>query len=357
MSTIIDIRQTRWDRKHYGDPEANVVTESNEGFLTAVLGTPQRLHYTSRDKLAVAYVDEYGRNEASYGVPTTSLLVQTVHGCFAAHQPLSLRPDSVWYMVIHQVAEHVRQNADHYAHLFTDTPGKQQELVVRDHGQGWDRIIPLFEARLRERIGDRMVDRFLPRFSTTTDEDAVATLVAFMDAVSPYYKFTVETLCHIPQVRLEGTAEDWQRLYDGVDELGKHIDRLSGYFAGLLPVLQKIAQRAAGSIDWDDEEEFWPSLYKFMEGSGDDAVSGWINAFFAYLYTKDGPKLKSEFGWRLYSTIEVPTNQFPSHVSAVPFEYKIGELTIDMTFAGGIIGVDHHETFLVPRLGFAVAER
>jgi hypothetical protein len=48
---------------------------------------------------------------------------------------------------------------------------------------------------------------------------------------------------------------------------------------------------------------------------------------------------------------------FPSHVSTVPFVWDYVGTRYDMTFAAGVTGVDFDDdTFLAPRLGYAVVE-
>lgn len=371
MTIVIDVPQgygrrghTRMD--HNRAPDATIELESNQGFLAAVLGSG-RVHYTSRDKLHIAKVTERGRNYnyAAYDVPTVSLGLQAIHQCFAAHMPLELRPDTLWYMITHQVAEHVAQNGDHYAHLFTRAPGERQEIKVRDDSlrydapSEWGRAIDLFRTPLIEAIGERTVELFLPHFSTTTVEDETAALVAFMDIVSPYYEYTMQTMCHIPQVRLEGTAADWLSLYNRAESLAVGFDLLGGYFTDLLPVLQTIAQTAAGTTP---DDEFWRSIYKYNSTSGAEWVTGWINAFFAYTYGPNGATPKGTFDWRGQEgkgwNQSFLTNMFPSHVSTVPFVWEYFGRNIDMTLAAGILGVDHADNhFLAPRLGFAVAER
>ena len=80
------------------------------------LGGRGRFLYASRDKLCVARVPAEGwrgagaGNAAVYEVATVSLGIQAIHQAFAAHVPLSLTPDFLWYLIVHEVAEYVRQN-------------------------------------------------------------------------------------------------------------------------------------------------------------------------------------------------------------------------------------------------------
>ena len=352
---------------------------SNQEFLAAVLGGPRRFHCASRDKLwvvshaAASYLEEEFPGAEAREVATVSLGIQAIHQAFAAHVPLSLTPDFLWYLIVHEVAEYVRQNPGRHAGMFTDAAESKQTIVVRDDSlrpddpSRWPRSIGLVRDPLRARISDYAMELFLPQFSITTEEAETALLIALMDVVSPYYRFEWYSLCGIPQIRLEGTAADWRSLHFRAEQLAREFDGLSGYFTDLLPVLQTIAETAAGTTL---DEEFWRSIYKHGNRSGGPYVTGWITAFFAYVQTEDGPKFKGQagferpfdwrYGWRYLNSTGwggYETNDFPSHVSKVPFVWDDDGTRHDMALVAGITGVDFDDdAFLAPRLGFAVAE-
>jgi len=370
MTVVIDtpVRPSRdsfgyggYGRSSAGKEPAQVNLSSNQDFLGAVLDGPKRFHYASRDKLHVVGRLEYGHNAAAYEVATVSLGIQALHQGYAAHVAFSLRPDTLWYFIIHEVAEYVRQHTDESAGLFTETPGQKQKIVVRDDSlcydapSDWMGSINLVRDPLRDKITDRTMQLFLPRFTTSTIEDETALLVALMDVVSPYYEFEWMTRCGVPQIRLEGEAADWQKLYADAGSLLTAFPGLHDYRNDLLPVLQTIADTASGATP---NEEFWRSIYKYETGSGGPYVTGWITAFFAYTQTNQGATLKDRFNWRslMSGWGGYKTNQFPSHVSKVPFVWDYFGTRYDMAFAAGITGVDYDDDFLSPRLGFAVVE-
>lgn len=350
--------------------DTTIEVKSNEDFLNAVLGEPKRFHYSSRDKLhfvnmpiARTYRDESKiYNGAECEVGTVSLGIQALHQAFSAHECISLRPDTLWYFIVHEVAEYVRQNASKFAYLFTDTPESKKVIHIRDDSlnyngpSDWQRSINLVRDPLATKVSDRTIDLFLPHFTTSTVEDDTALLVAFMDAASPYYQYQWSTMCGIPQIRLEGASTDWHQLYSRTENLAREFNKgLSNYFADLLPVLQVFAETANGA---KPSREFWRSIYKFGGGSGGPYVNGWITAFFAYVQTPEGPVLKKQFDWlRMQGGFGgFKTNQFPSHVTKVPFVWNYYGTEYDMAFVAGVTGVDSSDNFLTPRLGFAVVE-
>lgn len=368
MPIIIDTpiipSRDRFGRSHHGT--VTVDLESNQDFLDAVIGCPNRYHYQSNGKLFVAKTTVEGHGDpyetGSYDVATVSLGIQAIHQAFASHVALGIRPDTLWYMIVHEVAEHVRQHPDTYAGIFTATPESKQTILVRDNSlcydapSDWMRSIGLVREPLAAKVTDRTLELFVPSFSTSTPADEIALLVAFMDTVSPYYRFEWQTMCGIPQVRLEGTAADWQTVYQSTDQLASMFDGLNGYFSDLLPVLETIVETASGTAP---DEHFWRSIYKYGGGSGGPYVNGWITAFFAHIQTRDGAKLKEYFDWSAsmnHSFGGFSTNQFPSHISRVPFVWDYLGTYFDMAFIAGITGVDYDDNFLSPQLGFAVAE-
>ncbi len=326
----------------------------NEAFLHAVAGGNRCFHH--RSVRTATDVPARGGVFGAEAEPTWSLLLRAVHQSFAAHLPLSLSPDVLWYAVVHEVGVHVRLKAEQYAGVFTDTPAHQQTIQIRDESlldpdPDWSRSIRLVLEPLRERLGAEVADLFLPGFSTTTPDDVSSALVALMSVVSPYYRFAWESLCGIPRIRLEGRAEDWVLLAERVSALGSWFDGLKPWFKALRPVLDEIAATAAGgAVDPD----FWRSLYKWESMSGGDYVSGWITVFFAHTQSPSGPVPKQSYRWRRGERFK--ENAFPSHVSQVPFRWTRPDGTREMQFLAGVLGIDCDGEYLRPRLGHAVAE-
>lgn len=349
-----------WERPAPTREAARVEPTSNQEFLATVLDSPKRFHYSSSSELYV--VTESGCERARYGVSSVSLGFQAIHQAFASHTALSLRPDTLWYMIVHEVAEHVRQNSEQYASLFTDTPEAKQTIEVRDDSlsydapSDWGRTITLFRAPLKEKLTDYTADLFLPRFSTSTIEDETTLLVALMDVASPYYEYVVSTRCGIPQIKLEGEPQDWKDLFFRTEMLARDFPDLGDYFNDLLSVLRTIAETAAGAAP---NESFWRSIYKYENESGGPYVTGWITAFFAFIQTDDGRHPKEEYDWERTANAGwggYRTNQFPAHVSKVPFIWDYYGTKYEMAFAAGVTSVGFEDEFLTPKLGFAVVE-
>jgi hypothetical protein len=350
---IIDLsREVARRHLHSAYAVVQPVPDDNGVFLFGVLGSDTRPHYLSRQKIY------RGERNNRFPIPTVSLAIQATHLAFDQHLGLTLRPDTLWYMIVSQVAEFIKLHPDEYAFMFTTKPDEKQLIEIRDdslvygsEGNDWGRTIELFRTPLRAAVIDVTADLFLANFTTTTPEDEVAVLVTFMDAASPYFKYRVNTLCGITSIQLLGTPEDYELLLNKTSRLANAFPALEQYFNVLLQVLSRIAESFTTSPDL----EFWNSLYRFKAESGMDTVTGWINAFQIFRQTQAGLVMKEYFDWEQHwSSMGVST--FPSHVSKVDFVWNYYGQHIPMAFAAGVIGVDYTEGRLDPRLGFGIYE-
>lgn len=315
-----------------------------------------KLEHISRPKMLALI----GHTEKS------SLFFQTVHECFSSHYPLALSPEVLMYLVLHEIAVCVKQNPEDYRHLFTTMAEKQLIHVRHDdlrEGQPspWDEVLGMFSTGLADRVPAGILEHALPRFSTHTVETQATSLVAFMDAASPFYTYKCTTCCGIPKIRLLGTAADYKMLLNACaalsEQFSKHLDL---YFLGLLPVLERISEQAAGA---PVDNGFWSSIYKHLSGSGTDAMTGWITAFLNYECYKGVFKQKDA---SFFDTLKEQKSCWPSgydrdsapcHLNRVDFIWDYFGTEKIMEFIGGVMGRENLDGYVTPRLGFAIAHK
>ncbi len=364
MSRIIRIPQvdkpSRYD--HPTPKNFFVVDDNNTAFFDAALTTEATLHFTSRRR--IAKVDERGNDAYNrvmypfYTAPTASLMLQTLHGAFCGHRAISLRPDTMWYMIVHEVAIHAKKHSKRYGAILGNAAGEKTVLQIsnfRLHDPNdtarWNKTIgDLLSKYLLAAVGNDVRLLFMPNFSTTTPEDQIGMVVALADVASPHYNITIGSKCHIPEVRLEGTTEDWQLIVDRTKELSRIFPTLRDYLMGLSPILRAIVDSMTAH---EPSMVFWRSIYKYDGSSDNPWVSGWITAFLAHTQTAQGVIAREHFG-----LTEMGISEFPSHISTVPFIWdRGGSQSHRLVLLGGITGVDFDDNkYLTPRLGFAVAE-
>jgi hypothetical protein len=350
-----------WEYRRGGShmEPAELVRKSNTTYLHSVLGGEKKLLYVSRDSLLTV-------KDREYPVPTASLQVQCAHMCFDGHVGIRLSPVLFMDIIVRELAQVIKDNPDRYAHLFTKKPGEKTNIEIRNddvlhNPAAWKDAIEAFYLPLRAAITDETFDLFAPRFSTLTEEDGIAQLVALMDAASPFYSFTVNTLCGIPAFELDGDAADWTLLVSHVERLARVFTELGAYLRTLTHVLTRVAEIAAGNGDNYRDEEFWRSFYKFDHQSGGAYVDGWITTLFAHVLTDEGRKRKADDAFNLGQILRgygmgYNVDKFPSGVSAVPFTWRVMGNETPMQFVAGALGIEQTLTqTLEARLGFAVA--
>jgi len=209
-ATIIDIAKTEPDKLSL------VKAFSNDGFLKYALPDFEKLHFKSRDRIALV----------RHSPKSVSLFMEALGQAFHHHIPFTLSPEVVWYLICHEIAIHVRQNTKKYARLFTKTPNEKQVIRVRDDSlrygdpeNDWAGSVHMLVDPIKNFIGEIRVKFFLPKFTTGTYESETAILISFMDIISAYYELEYETLCGIPRIHIEGQEEDWQLLLRQTEKL------------------------------------------------------------------------------------------------------------------------------------------
>ncbi len=305
-------------------------------------------------------------------------VVAAIHLAFNDHRPLVLSPDILWLLVAQGFANHLNANAEELRPQLVKHSGKAVLKVRRDDfikgspENPWPEVFAEFTAQVREHIGAATHDLLLPAFSTTGGVERAAAQVVLLDAMQSFFKYEFYTLCGIPQVVLEGTAEDWEKLAERTRGLGRF--GLSWWLEALTPILDEFVAAARGRVNG----RFWQSIYKLDGGSGGPYTSGWITAFFPYLKdwqtgraTDRNPWL-AEGGKELQEVLYPPiksdphrfshgptTTAFPAGLARAPFLWNYLGHSYPMEFLGGFVGVRQEADTLRlrPEIGWAVRDQ
>jgi hypothetical protein len=224
-------------------------------------------------------------------------LVDAVHLAYAHHKRLVLSPDMIWLAVVQGVAHHVRLNAEELRGALVHHSGAKRISTVALTGaceslpaERWRQIVAEISSRMEKRLANDVMAFMAPEFSTTGETERTAFRINAMDAFQHYFDFVVYAICGIPEITLEGTTEDWDR----IDLLVADLDRfgMEWWRDRLQPVCVQFARAAKGDVD----REFWRRIYKIESGYGGDKVTGWIINLFPYLVDATGaPTLRNEF--------------------------------------------------------------
>jgi hypothetical protein len=304
-------------------------------------------------------------------------VVAAIHLAFDGHRPLVLSPDILWLLVAQGFANHVNANAERLRSRFVKHAGKAVIAVRRDDfikgspDNPWPEMFDELTGQIREHMGEATHDLLLPSFSTTGVAERAAAQVVLLDAMQSFFSYEFHSLCGIPQIVLEGTADDWETLAERTRSLGRF--GLKWWTGALRPILDELVAAARGRVNL----RFWQSIYKQESGSGGPYTTGWITAFFPYLknwhtghatemnpWLEQGGKPLHEL---LYPPVESDphrfrrgptTDEFPSGLARAPFRWSYLDLSYQMELLGGFVGVrqDAATLRLRPEIGWAVRE-
>ena len=282
--------------------------------------------------------------------------IAALHQAFNDHRPLSLSPDMMWLLIAQGLAEYIKSHAEELRSHFVKHQDKVKIIVICDEfikgnpHNDWTKVFTEFSTSIRQHIGSANHDLLVPTFSTTGVVEKAASEIVLLDAMQSYFESEVDTLCGIPQIQLEGTIADWQQLLARTEQIDRF--QLEWWVDALIPILEQFILTAQGKPDRD----FWRSMYKYNDDSGDAIVTGWITRFFPYLNNERVTVLTRQ--QQFDQNEEIQISSFPSGLAKAPFVWKYLDRNYPMEFLGGFVGVkqDRHSLFLRPEIGWVVRE-
>jgi hypothetical protein len=218
----------------------------------------------------------------------------------------------------------------------------------------WPEVFGEFSAKIKEKMNPGSYDGVTASFSTTGSVEKAAGDIIFMDMVKNYFEILMRTCCGIPEVTLEGTAEDWALIRDKVESL-KSKYGLEWWLKELYPVVSGMADCASGKQDGTFLQEW----YKLGGGSGGPYVSGHIVKFFPYLKDRNGEAKRKVTNFNPGIHFGGPnTDAFTAGLNSVPFIWQyLGDLK-NMRLSAGFVGYtqDQQTMAVRPKIGWAVYE-
>jgi len=291
-------------------------------------------------------------------------LVAAAHLAYQHHFPLLLSPDAIWLTLAQGLANHINNNAEELRSHFVTHQGKVKITVRRDDfvkgspENPWTEVWPEFSAEIRKVIGPEAHSLILSDFSTTGATEKAASEVVLMDCVQSYFSYEVMTLCGIPQITLEGTVEDWEKIHHRVERLAQY--DLKWWTDDVLQITSEFVAAAKGNPN----RSFWHAIYKQKDESGGPYTQGWLARLIPYLKREEGRPADFKnplLGRRLVGSqgmAGITDDQLPSSASQVPFVWKYYENNYDYQFVAGLLTVEQDKInrAVRPRVGWAVRE-
>ncbi|MBC8052652.1 MAG: DUF4419 domain-containing protein [Sphingobacteriaceae bacterium] len=279
------------------------------------------------------------------------------------HYPITISPDIMWLLICQGFSHHVNNNPEALRSMLVNFKGKKELEVTRNvTGTAglrvfpWESVFPEFVQQISAYTGKELSDNLSPAFSTTTPTSRIAGQITIMESMKEFFNYKVIMVgCGIPEVTIEGSVEDWEKINRRLDYLSKY--DLKWWTSELKPVIQKIIDSKRGKF----QKSFWMNMVKYhktgLYGSY-DGIDGWLLKFYPYLEINgEGNGLsRSEFK-------EIKHVGFlPKEIASVPFTFQIKNAfstvvaTYKMEFWAGFMGLKQDKrTFNVkPEIGWAV---
>ncbi|NUO02222.1 MAG: DUF4419 domain-containing protein [Saprospiraceae bacterium] len=306
--------------------------------------------------------------------------VYAAYRAYSDHRPLTISPDMVWLIIVQGFAMHVNENAEALRKRFVDFDGKtnidvqRNDFVKGDPNNKWEEVFPEFSYKIGEYTGQTLKDLVVANFSTSGNIEKAAFEVSLMDAMDHYFSYSFSILCGIPEIRLEGTPEDWALIEEKAQQLAQY--DLNWWIKDLAPILREFTLAAKGSVN----QHFWEDLFKIdyldVVCGEEPSMTGWMVKFFPYLPGLKGEEdeiaarnplvgrdIKSFFkkgrsGKKEYMGPKIAGSDFATGLSKAGFIFNDNGRLYKMEFNAGFIGIsqDHVTKALRPEMGWAVID-
>lgn len=279
-----------------------------------------------------------------------------MYQAYADHRPFVLSPDMIWLLISQGFTQHVQAKHEELRHYFVKHQGKMSLIVSSDrvslnnsNTEDWETIFPAFNMQIASYTGDSLIDLLTADFSTTSMVEKIVSQITIMKAMESYFEFIVISLvCGIPEITLQGTTEDWQKVLDKTKQLAKY--DLRWWTKELEPILEEFIKASKGDID----TTFWRNMFKYHSSKNygiPQIIDGWVVTFFPY--DKDGIRNNLK---ELNDEKSLPEEIVKVNISY--FDEKIRQ-TIPLELWAGFVGLKQNkENFaLTPKISWMIRKK
>lgn len=241
---------------------------------------------------------------------------------FSQHVNLSISPDSFWIQVL----------AQHNA-MLTESKDKKDLTVILPLGLPY-RDMASYVLRAAKSIGNN-IDDYVCDFSTTGINERIASQMIAISVLSKTANIRMLTACGIPEVHMQGTVKDWEKVKIMSKEL---ID--ADWYEKMLPLLDGLIEASGGIVN----TKFWDSFVneRSMSGTG-PMFNGIIKSLF--------PRTKEKNGFMDLDDIPIT-----AAYTEVPWvKSKNEEVTV--VFMGGSLGTEIRNNAVTAKEEWIIAQK
>ena len=332
----------------------SIVAQNGITFEVEQLSKPEKLYpVTSPDEI-YRYLMLFD-NESTIRITEKDIFCG-MYQAYADHRPFVLSPDMIWLLINQGFAQHVNANHESLRKYFVNFSGKESLIVqshkkLKDPSLLWEEIFPQFTEQIRKEVGGHLVETLTCNFSTTTSLEKTVSEITIMETVKSYFEFiTIMIVCGIPEITLEGTPQDWEKVLNKARGLKEY--KLEWWISQLEPLLEEFVKASKGTIN----QEFWRNMFKCHSPKScgaPETFDGWIIKFFPYDNEGKRNNLKQIVGRK----------KLPSEIVKVDLKYieAYNDTVIEtpLELWSGFIGLkQNNENFaLRPQIGWMVKKK
>ncbi len=303
-------------------------------------------------------------NIIAQGAAADSLINYGYHSFFngmfrayADHRPFVLSPDMIWLLVSQGFAHHVNANSEKLRKQFVQFEGKidlivrNDSITLKNPDSPWESVFPEFEKKIAEYVGSDLTSALSCDFSTTSATSKIASQITIMEAMKSYFDFVVVSFaCGIPEITLEGTTGDWQKVLEKAKYLRKF--DLDWWIDEIEPLLKNFVKASQGNVD----KTFWRNMFKYHskeEYGSPEIIDGWIVKFFPY--DKEGKRNSLK---EIMDTDRLPHEMVKVDLKFVELLNGIAETT-ELELWAGFIGLEQNPVSyaLKPQIGWMIRKK
>src|SRR5579859_91904 len=251
---------------------------------------------TDREALAKVIHRRLGENHKFIGsylrVDTDKQLgfVGMLSSAYSLHEKVEIAPHDIWYLVLSEIATIIKSQEQACRPLFTRAETGKIDIKIP--------VSDITEINLHavvvalKELVPVDVNVFVPRLSNITPEAQVALYAALADGVQGYYSYST-FMCGIPEIRLTGTPEDWNTLYESARQISSMFASVNfksavSYMDEVSKIIESITETIA-----IDNRDFWKDIFhqKNIGSGGELEINGWITKL--YYKVKQPRKLEN----------------------------------------------------------------
>ncbi|KFF04636.1 DUF4419 domain-containing protein [Flavobacterium reichenbachii] len=291
--------------------------------------------------------------------------IASLYIAYADHRRISISPDMIWLLICQGFSTHVNSNAeelrtkfvafDDKKKLVVNTQPISDDFIKGSINSPWPLAFPVMADSISKYVKSDIHSLYVQSFSTTTSVEKAAYEVALLDVMSGYFEYEYATACGIPEIKIEGTKEDWLKIKRNIKSFkGYNIDN---WINSLEPIIQQFINVSDNKID----HKFWSNIFKRKDESGGPYITGWCIKFFPYVTDGEQKMIKNPYIDREPEKFMegLQTNQFNNGLSKAGFIWNYLGNKYEMEFLAGFVGIkqDKKSLTLRPEIGWLVKDK